>query len=321
MTTADEELATLTRWAGGLGRADQDRLLLALANVLASEPLGSRSRRLFEALLPTLAEGADLETRRELAARLVQAPWAPDALLEQLAAEDDPGLQLLVARSPALSSAAADLLIEHGAPEVLLALVSNSARLGPESLGRLVEASRRQAALRAPLSRRPDLDSDQAARLAAWSSPPLRRELARRFGLTEVARPPEREAETARRVVEKVGRSGRLTPAYAFTALRQGRLRVFQQALATLGGVPADAVLEASQADDPAPLALACAATGVDRAIFPDILREVRALNGGRPGETPAAAQVIAAFQRRPSDAAEALRSAHARRTARWAGA
>jgi uncharacterized protein (DUF2336 family) len=174
--------------------------------------------------------------------------------------------------------------------------------------------------LRAPLARRPDLTEGQAARLAGWSSPDLRRALAGRFALPPTTARVEIEGETTRRLVEKLGRTGRLTPDYALSALRRGRLGVFEQAMAVLGGVPAEAVRGAAEADDPARLALACAAVGLDRAAFPEVLREVRAFNNGRPAEAPAAADaVIAALARRPNEAASALRAGHDRRAARWA--
>ncbi|MDP8916943.1 MAG: hypothetical protein M3M95_07070, partial [Pseudomonadota bacterium] len=77
MTSSAEEVANLTRWAAGLGRDDQDRLLLALANLLSSARLGARSRELFDSLLPALGAYADAAARRELALRLSDAPWAP----------------------------------------------------------------------------------------------------------------------------------------------------------------------------------------------------------------------------------------------------
>lgn len=317
---ATEDFGSLTRWAGRLDRGDQDRLLLALANLLGGEPLGPRSRELFESLLPQLARDAEADTRRELVHRLSVANWAPAALVEELSSDPDGHAQLLLARSPVLSEAAAATLVARGGPEVRLALGTNlQVSMDAETLDGLIESSRRSAALRAPLARRPDLSADQAARLASWSSPPLRRALAARFGLETLPARPEPVEETAARVVEKLGRSGRLTPDYALSALRRGRLDLFQQAMATLSGVPADVLHRASQSEDPADLALACAAVGVDRAVFPEILREVRATNGGRPAEAPgAAAAVIAAFARPQGDAAAALRAGHERRAARW---
>jgi len=318
----DDEVALLTGWASGLEREDADRLLLALANLLGSGPPGPRTRALFERLLPALAEDAHAETRAELARRLLQARWAPAALLERLAAEADEGLGVVLARCPALEGGAAVLLLERSSGAVALALAANTgARLGREALDRLAAAARRRPALRALLAVRPDLEREQARTLAGCGSPSLGRTLAARFGLELTPPLAEVEPEAARTLVEKLRAADRLTPGSALSALRRGRLGVFQQAVAALGGLPPEMLVTAGEAEDPVPLALACAAGGVDRAVFPEILQGVRALNGARPcGDDQAAARgVLAAFARPPAEAAEALRLGHARRAARRA--
>jgi uncharacterized protein (DUF2336 family) len=70
--------------------------------------------------------------------------------------------------------------------------------------------------------------------------------------------------------------------------LRGGKLALFEQALAALGGLTPDEVRAALDADTPEPLARACALAGLDVAIRPVIAAHVRALNGGRPGRPPA---------------------------------
>lgn len=318
MTTPADEVETLTRWAAGLDRADQDRLLLWLANLLAGQ-LGPRSRALFDALLPELAEHADPEVRSELLHRIAEASWAPAPLFDILAADADPAAALLLARAPGLSERAAGVLSAGPGSDVAQALAGNRrARLGPETLDRLVELSRGSVALRAPLARRGDLSPEQARRLSAWCGPSLRRALAARF---DQAEPPRTGAgpDTARRLVEKLRRSGRLTPDYALAALRRGRLQVFEEALASLGDLELETVRKAGRADTPASLALACAAVGVDRAVFAEVLREVRAANDGLPADDPGGSgAVIAAFARSPAEAARVLRADEARREARW---
>ena len=54
--------------------------------------------------------------------------------------------------------------------------------------------------------------------------------------------------------------------------------------LATLGRFDRNHVLRAVNSDRPELLALACAAVGIDRSVFPTILEMVRDLNGGLPG-------------------------------------
>ncbi|MGC4107188.1 MAG: hypothetical protein QM753_12750 [Thermomicrobiales bacterium] len=53
--------------------------------------------------------------------------------------------------------------------------------------------------------------------------------------------------------------------------------------MATLGRFEPSQVQRAINSDRPELLALACAAVGIDRSVFPTILTLVRELNGGRP--------------------------------------
>jgi uncharacterized protein (DUF2336 family) len=101
--TPDEEVEGLTRWASRSAAADRSRLLLALANVVASDDLSGRPRAqaALDALLPALALDADLDTRAELTQRLADAAWAPAPLLASLARGPGPIARPLLARSPA----------------------------------------------------------------------------------------------------------------------------------------------------------------------------------------------------------------------------
>ena len=78
--------------------------------------------------------------------------------------------------------------------------------------------------------------------------------------------------------------AGQLRPGYLIRALREGRLGLFAGALAILGRFDAAHVRATLDSDRPELLALACAAVGIDRSVFPDILEMTRTLNDGRPG-------------------------------------
>src|SRR5207247_6482663 len=97
-----------------------------------------------------------------------------------------------------------------------------------------------------------------------------------------VARDSEREM-MERRLIDKLHAAGQLRPGYLVRALREGRLNLFTAALAMLGRFEADHIRRAIDSDQPELLALACAAVGIDRSVFPTILEMVRQLNGGRP--------------------------------------
>ena len=87
-----------------------------------------------------------------------------------------------------------------------------------------------------------------------------------------------------RRLVAKLEAAGQLRPGHLLRALKEGRLTLFLTALATLGRFDRNHVLRAVNSDRPELLALACAAVGIDRSVFPTILEMVRDLNGGLPG-------------------------------------
>jgi uncharacterized protein (DUF2336 family) len=87
-----------------------------------------------------------------------------------------------------------------------------------------------------------------------------------------------------RRLVAKLESAGQLRPAYLLRALRERKLSLFVQSLATLGRFETQEVQQAIDGDRPELLGLACAAVGIDRSVFPTILDLVRSLNNGRPG-------------------------------------
>ena len=217
--------------------------------------------------------------------------------------------QFAAARRPGISARVADAVIDCGEPAVLTALASNrSAEIGEAGVRRLVEASRRVAALRAPLTRHPKLTPALAEQLYAWVGQALRMAIQERFSIdtsaldaaidAAVAKSLRRDAEPLnlmldaddpqreemeQRLVAKLDASGQLRPGYLIRAVREGRLSLFETALATLGGFSKGQVRAAMTAETPEPLSLACAAVGIDRAVFPALLEEIRRLNAGRP--------------------------------------
>jgi uncharacterized protein (DUF2336 family) len=317
MPDLDDEIA-VTRWAFALSPAERGRLLLAVANVLAAEDLRARprARALLDPLLPALAEEAPAEMSGELARRLLDAAWAPDALMLDLAFAPDADLAPVVARADGLSDPVVLRLAAEGGPEARLVLAKRATLPGP-ALDALMEAARREPALRAPLVRHAQLSPEQAEQLQAFVGPELRGELASRFELApgSAAAP---DGETEARLLEKLDRAGRLTPSYALAALRRGRLGLFQQAVARLGGVEPGAVQQAVANDRATGLALACAASGIDRAVFPVVLQEVAGLTGRSGFSRPGGAEVAAAFRRPPAEAARVLRTRARRSAARW---
>lgn len=249
---------------------------------------------------------------------IAASPLLKDQDLLRILVEGAIEHQIEVARRPRISGRVADAIIDGGEPAVMTALAANrTAEVGEVAVRRLVEAAQRIAALRAPLVRHPRLNDQLARQLYNWVGQALRQALQERFdvdphtlesALDEAVRaaymrkgelpPPENVDASAsdqmeRRLVAKMDAAGQLRPGYLIRAIREGRLGLFQHALAALGGFPLTDVRNAVRADSPEPLRLACTAVGIDRAVFPAILEEVRKVNGGLPGDAAAPGDAV----------------------------
>ena len=321
--------------------ADRERLLMGIvslcdagdANDMMAAP---QIQALLNSIFLGLVVGAEREIRRRLATKLSVAAWTPPALVNVLALdeieiarpmiacspvlEDQDLIRLLieatiehqieVARRPNLGGTVIAAILAAAEPAVMTALASNAtADISDEDMTRLVEAARRIAPLRQPLSAHPKLTSALALQLYKWVGQALRDTLADRFrfdpalletalaeaieeahdaapdgqGMVTLARDGEREA-MERRLIEKLHAAGQLRPGYLVRVLQEGRLSLFITALAMLGDFESTLLQKVVDSARPELLGLACAAVGIDRSVFPTILDLVRQLNGGRPG-------------------------------------
>jgi uncharacterized protein (DUF2336 family) len=248
----------------------------------------------------------DIEIARPI---IAQSPVLQEIDLVRLLVEATIEHQIEVARRPRLTRAVVSAILEQGEPAVLTALAGNpTAELSLSDMDELVEASRQIAALRTPLSQHPKLTGQLAKRLYLWVGLALRQGLAERFRLdvgvlddvlaasmneaqngvsTEPLPRTTREGEREmmeQRLIDKLHSAGQLRPGYLIRALREGRLGLFATSLAMLGRFDSTHVQATLDSDRPELLALACAAVGIDRSVFPDILDMTRKLNDGRPG-------------------------------------
>jgi len=333
----------------------RERLLLGVISLCdARPPSGELSPVLGEIFL-TLARQAEREVRKVLSQRLAHADWAPRALINILALDeieiarpvlaaspllqDDDLLRVLVeatlehqieiARRPNLGGRVADAIIDRGEPAPLTALAFNrTAEISTDGLRRLVEQSRRVAALRGPLTRHPRMTEQLAEQMYQWVGAALRQSICDRFEVNEAklapvieqsvydarsgtmiaipANDPDRD-EMERRLVAKLQGAGQLRAGYLVRAVRERRLGLFVHALATLGGFSVAQVREALEARSPETLFYACAAAGVDRAVYPALLTEIRLLNDGLPGDAGAPVWTRGAIS--PASAARSFRA------------
>jgi uncharacterized protein (DUF2336 family) len=251
--------------------------------------------------------------------------------------------QIEVARRPHLPATVVGAILEKAEPAVLTALAGNTtAELSPDDMAELVEASRQISEMHTPLSEHPRLTGQLAKRLYLWVGLALRQGLSDRFRLDVgildealaasvneahgpaakarialAAAPPrtsrygERE-DMERRLLEKLHAAGQLRPGYLIRALREERLALFTGGMALMGGFEETQITATLDSDRPELLALACAAVGIDRSVFPDLLDMVRALNSGLPGGgAEGARKAIVAFAPvAPDIAAAAFRQA-----------
>jgi len=244
---------------------------------------------------------------------ITSSPLLKDADLIRLLVEATLEHQIAVARRPGLSRSVTDVIVERGEAVTMTALASNrTADISEAALHRLVEESRRLAGLRAPLSRHPRLNEALAQELYQWVGQALRQSIGERFRIDDrllngavqdasaaLARNGGWRAvpisgrkedggdrhEMERRLVDKLQAAGQLRPGLLVRALREHRLVLFEQTLAALGGFTSPQVHAAIRAPTAEPLYLACIAVGVDRAVFPSLLVEVRKLTGGFPAD------------------------------------
>lgn len=309
----------------------RQRLLLGVLALCESRPPQGDLSPVLSDIFLTLARQAERDMRQVLAERLADKPWAPRALVNRLALDDieiarpilmaSPVLQdedllrilvqatlehqIAVARRPNLSETVADAIIDQAAPSVMTALAGNAtAQVSAQALRRLVEESRRTAALRGPLARHPGLSQTLAAQMYHWVGAALRDAICARFQVDEAdlfrtlgeavgaamtppsaADPEPGQDESDRRLARKLMASGQLGGGYLIRAVRERRLGLFAHGLAALGGFQVGDIRQALSAPTPEALFYACAAVGIDRAVFPALLTEIRLLNGGFPGD------------------------------------
>ncbi len=322
-STADRErlLLTMVQLSQAMPGSETLRdVLLILARQAEREIRRVLSEHLAEAdwappaLIAMLALD-EIEIARPVIAR---SSLLTDAELVRLLIEATLEHGLEVARRPNLSPVVCEAVLAREKPALLTALAGNrSARIGEDALRRLVAHAGQVAALRAPLARHPRLTEALAVGLYAWVGDALREVLSERFRLDETAlgatlhraveaalpvpipsEPVEDEAD--RRLVAKLKAAGQLRSGLLVRALRERRLGLFEQVLAALAQVPVAGVRAAVRRGDPSALGLACTGVGVDRAVFPALLSEVRALSGGWPGDGPHDPAVLSLS---PSDA------------------
>tara|TARA_R110002051_G_scaffold37498_1_gene80511 strand:- start:406 stop:1515 length:1110 start_codon:yes stop_codon:yes gene_type:complete len=237
---------------------------------------------------------------------LESSPVLQDGDLLRVLFEASLDHQITVARRPAISGRVTDAVIHQAEPAVLMALCTNrTAEISAGGMRQLVDYSRRIAALRSPLTRHPLLTQALAEDLFHWVGTALREAIATRFtvdadalavavddAVQAVLSPVSPEPadggvldEGERCLIGKLHASGQLRTGLLVRAIREKRLGLFVYGLAALGEFTVDQVRAALAAPSPEALYYACAAVGIDRAVFPPLLDDLRKLNDCLPGD------------------------------------
>jgi hypothetical protein len=113
--------------------------------------------------------------------------------------------------------------------------------------------------------------------------------------------------EMERRLASKLHAAGQLRAGVIVRAAREKRLGLFVHGLAMLGGFTVSQVRTALASATPESLYYACAAAGIDRAVFPSLLADLRSVNQGLPGDEGAAVWLRGSLS--PASAGRAFRT------------
>ena len=247
-------------------------------------------------LIETLAND-DIEVARPV---IAASPLLRDEALIRLITEATLAHRVEVAQRPHLSVAVVEAALDKPEPAVLTALAGNTtAEITEPCMARMVEYAKTVSTMGGPLSLHPRLTAELATALYLWVGQSLRHAIVDRFDVDVAAldaslaasmadgRPRPRSGPDASQIklVDKLAAAGQLKPGYLVRVLKERQLGLFEAALAKLGNFRVEEIHRAvTSPDRPELVALALAAIGIDRSVFPTILEMVRQCNDGLPG-------------------------------------
>jgi uncharacterized protein (DUF2336 family) len=261
-------------------------------------------------LIETLAND-DIEVARPV---IAASPLLRDEALIRLITEATLAHRVEVAQRPRLPVAVVEAALDKAEPAVLTALAGNTtAEITEPCMARMVEHAKTITAMGAPLSMHPRLSSELATALYLWVGQSLRHAIVDRFdvdvaaldaslaaSITDGKTRSKRSGPDSSQIklVEKLAAAGQLKSGYLLRVLKEHQLGLFEAALAKLGSFHVEDVHRAVMSpDQPELLALALAAIGLDRSVFPTVLDLVRQGNDGLPGGgTEGARRAVSAF-------------------------
>lgn len=202
--------------------------------------------------------------------------------------------QLAIASRHKISAAVSQALADTGDEDVITALLSNhSAEISFDLMDYLATESERVDQFQAPLIRRPDLPGPVARRMCAWVSAALRQYIVENFEIdvegldAEVSAAVDTMAgraddltpnlhDASQRLIEKLHHGGQISHGFLVKTLQQGEITLFEFGLAKLSNLRLPLVRRIIYDPDGRPFAIVCRSTGMDRAIFTTLYKQLR---------------------------------------------
>lgn len=280
--------------------------------------------RLMADIIARLISDVTMDVRRALAERLAEQADAPhdlilllandqievaepvliasavlsDADLIRIVQETTKDHRVRVAARPHIETGVTDALVEVGEFDVISVLLGNeTARITEPAFSRIIDQSRADRALQAPLVRRPDLPRALAEKLYTWTSDAIREAILDRFDLDEaemaahlkdaVQDVEARETDPLTgpspnaRLIEKLHEGRQLGAGFLIKCLNSGQYEMFELGFAKLVNLGVDVFRKVIYNRSPDALAVACRAVGIDQSAFPSVMKAVTRLRNG----------------------------------------
>jgi uncharacterized protein (DUF2336 family) len=219
--------------------------------------------------------------------------------------------QEAVAARPHIGVPVTDALARSENESVLMALVRNAtARISEAGYRTLVDKSRALTGLQEPLVRRPDMPPQLANAMCDWVSEALKNLIISNYRMTpinvqsalgeatrmvKIPAPPPKDspAESAQKLIDKLAASGQLKTGFLMRVLSQGQMELFDLAFARLLEIDVAAFRAIFYNGGARNVALACRATGIDRAVFVTVYNLSRQARGLGMALTPVDFQLV----------------------------
>ena len=240
-----------------------------------------------------------VDDRIEVARPLIlNSPLLTETDVLRLIAHCDVAHQEAIAARPHIGVPVTDTLAKSESESVLMALVRNvTAKISDTGYRTLVEKSRALTGLQEPLVRRADMPPQLAASMCEWVSDALKNFITTNYrvspkdmkaALGEATRmvkippPPPKDtpAESAQKLIDKLAASGQLKTGFLMRVLSQGQMDLFELAFARLLDIDVAAFRTIFYNGGARTVALACRATGIDRAVFATVYNLSRQARG-----------------------------------------